>query len=111
MIHESNAPVKLFCPHPPGTPVDITFIFGCLGLFITLFLYFPPYSITVIHSFSSVLPFLHFIFQCPPFFITHIFPLTPGLPEGIGAEQFDWRNDIRKTLNKKYLGKVASKEA
>ena len=35
-VYTGNAPVKLFCKHPPpGTPGDITF-FGCPGPLITL---------------------------------------------------------------------------
>ena len=86
-------PVKLFCPHPPGTPVDITFFGGCPGLFITLFL---PYPSLIIHFYLFIFEcsaLFHFIFECPAlFYHTHTFPLTPGLPRGgIGAEQFDRR--------------------
>ena len=65
-LHVFNAPVKLFCPHPPpGTPGDITF----LGVApVTLSLYFPlapPYVNTIITHFPSA----------PPLFITHIIRL------------------------------------
>ena len=60
-------------PFPPGgAPVSSSLYFS-LAL---------PYISTVITLFSST----------PPLFITHIFRLTPGLPQGgMGAEQFDRR--------------------
>ena len=81
-IFASSAPVTLFCtyPHPPDTPVDITFGGGAP---VSLSLYFclaPPYIYTLSTLFSSA----------PPLFITRIFLLIPGLSQGgMGAEQFD----------------------
>ena len=79
------APVKLFCiqptPPPLGTLGDITFLGGVP---VSLSLYFclaPPYINTIITLFSGA----------PPSFITHSSPLAPGLPRGIGEEQFDRR--------------------
>ena len=76
------APVKLFYPNPPpGTPGDITFL-GVAPVSLSLhFCLAQPYINTLITFFSSA----------PPLFITHIFPLSPGLPRGMGAEQFDRR--------------------
>ena len=55
-------------PIPPGTPENINF-FGVAPVFLSLYFCFaPPYINTLIILFSSALPF----------FITHIFPLTPG---------------------------------
>ena len=85
------APVKLFFPHPPQAPPGTLLIFGCLGLFITLFL---PCPVLINH-------FNPFIFQCPaisslhfrlpcPFYHKH-FSTDLGAAWGDGAEQFDRR--------------------
>ena len=78
---QPNVPVKMFYPHPTGTPGDITF----LGVApVSLSLYFclaPPYINTLITLFSSA----------PPLSITHVFRLTPGLP----------RNNLTSALIKK----------
>ena len=68
-LNMTNAPIKLL----GGAPVSLSLYF-CLV---------PPYINTLITLFSST----------PPFFITHIFPLTLALSRGrgIGAEQFDRR--------------------
>ena len=66
----TNAPVKLFCPHPPpqGTPGDITFFVVALGFLSPQFLLAAPYNI-YIHNHQNH-PFL----ECPAlFYHTHIF--------------------------------------
>ena len=75
-------------PIPPGTPGGITF-FGCPGLLIATFLPCPALYKHSKHSF----------FQCPALFITHLVPLTTGLPRrgGMWAEQFDWRMNKGQT--------------
>ena len=76
-----------------GIPEEITFSLVAL-------LVLPcPALIYDFNPFIFQCPALfHFIFQCPTFFIIHIFPLTPGLPVGIGSEQFD-----RRIINTKCL--------
>ena len=76
-------------PSPPGTHGDITF-WGVVPVSLSLYFYLaPPYINTLITLFSSA----------PPFFITYIFPLIPGLPRrGMGAEQFDRRITSRNFL-------------
>ena len=59
--HQVPAPVKLFCPHPPGHPRDITF-FWLPVLLITLFLLFTA----LIKHFNSL------SFQYPAFFLLHL---------------------------------------
>ena len=71
-----SAPIP-FSGHPWGHH----FFCCCLGVLIALIFTCPPYIITKITLFSSA----------PPFFITHIFPLTPGLPwGGGGCRQNKW---------------------
>ena len=80
--HASYAPVKLHCPiPPPRAPRGHHFFGGCPGVLITLFLPCPALDKHSNHSF----------FQCPAFFITHIFPLTLGQPRGEEVEQLDRR--------------------
>ena len=91
-FHPIYAPVKLFCPHPPGYPRGHHFLGGCPGLFITLFLpcatlinHFNPLILECLALFS-----LHFPVPRP--FLSHKCFLWPrGCPGGIGAEQFDRR--------------------
>ena len=72
-LYVPYAPVKCFWPHSPsGHPRGHHFLFGCPGLLITTF-------------------FLLFSLHWPTLFITPIFHLTPGLPGGMEAEQFDRR--------------------
>ena len=69
LMRRSNCSAPI--PPPPGTPGDINFLGVAPG---SLSIYFclapPPCANTLISLFSSA----------PPFFITHILPLTPGLP-------------------------------
>ena len=80
-LYSGNAPVKLFCPLPlPGHPRDITF-WGAAPVSLSLYFFLaPPYINTIIALFSSA----------PPLFITHIFPLTPGLPWGEDGGRKIW---------------------
>ena len=69
----TNALVKLFWTHPPpGTPGGIIFWGGTPGSLSLCFCLTAPYINTIITLFSGA----------PPFFITQIFPLTPGLSRG-----------------------------
>ena len=64
-------------PIPPGHQ----FFLAAPVLLSLYFFLASPYINTLITLFCSA----------PPFFITHIFPLTPGQPGGMGANQFDRR--------------------
>ena len=76
----THAPVKLFYPHPPRAPPGTSLFLVARVSSSLNFCLAPPYVNTITTLFSSA----------PPFFITHVFSLTPGLPgRGIGAEQFD----------------------
>ena len=73
-----NAPVKLFYPYPSPLPRHprVHHYFCFTPVFLSIyFCLAPPFLNSLITLFSSA----------PPFFITHIFPLTPGLPEGDGG--------------------------
>ena len=76
-----NAPVKLFCPHPPGHPRRHQFFFGCPGLLITLFL---PYPALYKHSNHSCV-------QCPALFYHTHFSSEPGAAPGDGGRTIDRR--------------------
>ena len=70
-----NAPVKLFCPHPPGTLGDIIF-WGVASVLLSLYFYLaPPSLITLMNLFPSA----------PPFFIIRIFLWTQGCSKGTGV--------------------------
>ena len=68
-------------PIPLGTP----------GLLFTFFL---PYPALINHFnpfFQCDALFFNSFSSALPFFVTHIFLLTPGLPGGMGLEQSDQR--------------------
>ena len=69
------APVKLFCPHPPGHPRGHHFLEGCPGLLITLF-----FSCLAIYKHYN-----HSFFQCPALIHHTHFSSDPGaFPGGWG---------------------------
>ena len=94
-IWSTNAPVKLFCPSPP--PHTHTHTYPREPPRISLFWRFPQSLITSFLPCPALINhFNPLILECPalfslhfpvprPFFITQIFPLTPGLPVGDGG--------------------------
>ena len=56
----------------------------------------PNWSVSSL-PFRVSCSFLTLFLSASPFFIAHIFPLTPGLPRGIRAEQFERRISQEKT--------------
>ena len=72
-MRQSNCSV----PNPPRQPRGHHFFGGCPGLLSLHFSLVPPYINTIITLFSSA----------PPLFITHIFCLTQGLPQGDGSRK------------------------
>ena len=81
---------------PPGTYGDITF-WGAAQVFLPLYIYLaPPSFITFIPSFLNAPPLFTSFSSAPPFFITHIFLLTPGLPRGDGVRTI-WPAHYKET--------------
>ena len=78
-----NAPVKLFFPHPLKHPRGHQF-FCVAPVFLSLYFYLvTPWLITLIPSFSVPRPLWTSLSSVRPFFVKHIFCLTPpppGLP-------------------------------
>ena len=80
VIRTSNAPVKLFCPLPPGHPWGHHFFVLPRLLIISFF----PCPALYNHE-------NHPFFEYPPFLL-HTFSLWPrGCPREMGSEQFDRR--------------------
>ena len=85
----SNAPVKLFWPHPSGQPRGHHFFWGCPGLPITLCFPCPALYKNSNHSF----------FQCPDLIYHTHFSSDPGAARrGWGIEQFDRRITITECM-------------
>ena len=89
-------------PTPPWAPQGTSLFFGCPALLINTFLPCPPYINTLITLFSSA----------PPLFITHIFRLNPGLPQGgwgqnnlTGALRHFFSGSFRVYCRSWYLGR------
>ena len=68
-----NAPVKLFCPHPPRAPPGTSLFFWVAPVLLSLYLFLaPPYIITIFTLFSSA----------PPFFYHTHYSSDPGAAPG-----------------------------